>query len=313
LGTGAALAGRPGRDYDAPRLQRPRTDVIDPEGGGPNVTTRRALGAGLALALLLAGPALAQRKNPDGLPVLLLSGGQREHHGYRDQAFYLANLLEDTGRYRVTICEDAAILETPAMSRYAILMVTADRRDPEFRLTEPQQRAILDYARAGHGYVSIHGGDCAAGDWLPEMKDLLGGVFSHFGQPDGKAITGTYTVRIADPDHPAAEGLDDFELKDELYSNMQMKDDVKPIATIAHQGRDWPVAWTYDALGPVFHTSLGHRSFGPDRDDPLRNPDLARLVLQGIDWVAARVKAGPPGSSGGRATESPQGSPGPGE
>jgi type 1 glutamine amidotransferase len=258
--------------------------------GGLTVTNRHALGAGLALALLLAGPALAQKKNPEGLPVLLLPGGQREHHGYRDQAFYLANLLEDTGRYRVTLVEDAAILETPALGKYDIVIMTADRRDPEFKLTESQQRALLDHVKAGHGYVSIHGADNAPPDWLPEMKDLLGGIFSHVGLPDGKAIAGTYTVHIADRDHPAARGLDDFELKDELYSNMQMKDDVRPIATIRHQGEDWPVAWTYEyGRGKVFHTSLGHRSFGPDKDDPLRNPNLARLLVQGVDWVAQEI------------------------
>ena len=56
----------------------------------------------------------AQKKAPSGAKVLLLTGGQRQHHGYRDQALYLAEALEDTGRYEVTIGEDAAILETPA-------------------------------------------------------------------------------------------------------------------------------------------------------------------------------------------------------
>ena len=50
------------------------------------------LGGALAFALAVmgTGPASAQKKVPDGKAVLLLSGGQREHHGYRDQAFYLA-------------------------------------------------------------------------------------------------------------------------------------------------------------------------------------------------------------------------------
>src|SRR5207244_5965564 len=105
--------------------------------------------------------ARAQKKAPDGAKVLLLSGGQREHHGYRDQALYLSNVLEDTRHYQVTLCEDAAILETPAMNKYDLLIVNADRRDPEFKLTESQQRALLDYVKAGHGYVSIHGADNA--------------------------------------------------------------------------------------------------------------------------------------------------------
>ncbi|GAC1312201.1 MAG: hypothetical protein NVSMB14_14240 [Isosphaeraceae bacterium] len=76
----------------------------------------------LCIAVVCLGPALtcssafAQRKNPEGLKVLILSGGQREHHAFREQALYLSKLLEDTGRYRATIAEDSAILETPAFS-----------------------------------------------------------------------------------------------------------------------------------------------------------------------------------------------------
>lgn len=255
------------------------------------MTVRRPFGPLLALALIAAGwgAATAQKKNPQGVPVLLLTGGQREHHGYRDQAFYLAGLLEDTGRYRVTLCEDAAILETPALKKYAILIVNADRRDPEFRFTEPQQRALLAAVRAGTGYVSIHGADNAAPDWLPDWREMLGGIFSHQGLPDGKVRKGTYTVRVADTSSPITQGLRDFELKDELYYHMQMQPGVEPLATTSHDGADWPVAWTRTyGSGRVFHTPLGHRDFGPGKDDPLRNPNLARLVVQGIDWVAAK-------------------------
>jgi hypothetical protein len=60
-------------------------------------------------------PAIAQKMAPQGAKVLLLSGGKRQHHGYRDQALYLSAILENTGHYQVTICEDAAVLETSAM------------------------------------------------------------------------------------------------------------------------------------------------------------------------------------------------------
>ena len=76
--------------------------------GGP-----RRLALMLAALAFAASPAAAQKKVPEGAKVLLLSGGQRQHHGYRDQAFYLSGLLEDTGRHQVTIAEDASILETP--------------------------------------------------------------------------------------------------------------------------------------------------------------------------------------------------------
>lgn len=249
--------------------------------------TSRSMCGALALACLMTSPALAQKKAPDGKKLLLLTGGQREHHGYRDQAFYLANALEDTGRYQVTIVEDAAILETPALKKYDLILVNADRRDPEFKFTRSQQEALLAYIEGGHGYVSIHGADNAAPDWLPAWREMLGGVFSHVGQPDSKVQKGSYTIKVVNTSHPITQGLEDFPLEDELYYNLQMQPGVEPLATTDHAGGTWPVAWTrHYGQGRVFHTPLGHRDFGPGKDDPLRNPNLTRLVIQGVDWVA---------------------------
>jgi len=204
---------------------------------------------------------------------------------------YLAGALENTGRFEVTIGEDAAVLETPSMRKYDVLIVMADRRDPEFQFSKGQQQAIFDFVRSGHGYISIHGANNAAVDWLPAWKDMLGGIFSHVGLPDGKTKKGSYTVKIVDTQSPITRGLKDFALKDELYYQMQMMPDVQPLATIDYQGTAWPVAWTRAyGDGRVFHTNLGHRDFGPDKDDPLRNPNLTKLIIQGAEWVAARRK-----------------------
>jgi uncharacterized protein len=235
----------------------------------------------------LSGTARAQKKAPGGSRVYLLTGGQRQHHGYRDQAFYLAELLENTGRFEVTLGEDAAILETPAIRKYDLIIANADRRDPEFKYTRTQQEALLEFVRSGGGYVSIHGANNAAPDWQPEWKVMLGGVFSHIGLPDGKVRKGDYVVKITQRSSPITQGLEDFPLKDELYYNMQMVPGVEPLATVDYNGTAWPVAWTRGyGHGRVFHLVLGHRDFGPAKDDPLRNPNLARLLTQGVDWVA---------------------------
>jgi len=252
------------------------------------VNRRRLLGLALFVSCLLTHPAQAQKKAPSGAKVFLLSGGARQHHGYRDQAFYLANALENTGRFEVTIGEDAAILETPAIRNYELIIVTADRRDPEFKFTKSQQEAIFELVRSGHGYVSIHAADNAPPDWLPTWKEMLGGIFSHVGQPDGKTRKGSYIVKIVDTTSPITQGLKDFPLKDELYYHVQMQPDVQPLATIEYDGVAWPVAWTRTfGKGRVFHTVLGHRDFGPNKEDPLRDPNLSRLIIQAVDWVAA--------------------------
>jgi type 1 glutamine amidotransferase len=241
----------------------------------------------LVLFGCLASAAWAQKKAPGGVKVYLLSGGQRQHHGYRDQAFYLAGLLENTGRFEVTLGEDAAILETPAIRKYALIVANADRRDAEFKYSKAQQQALLDYVRSGGGYVSIHGANNAARDWLPEWKEMLGGVFSHVGLPDGKVRKGSYVVKIVDQSSSITQGITDFPLTDELYYNVQTLPGIEPLATVEHDGTAWPVAWTRTfGKGRVFHLVLGHRDFGPGKDDPVRNPNLARLITQGVTWVA---------------------------
>jgi uncharacterized protein len=259
------------------------------------VSRIRTIGFFVIVSCCLAAPALAQKAAPQGAKVFLLSGGRRQHHGYREQALYLGGLLENTGRFQVTIGEEAAIVETPAIKKYDLLIVSADRRDDEFKFTPGQQEAIFEYVRSGHGYVSIHGADNAAKDWSPTWKDMLGGVFSHFGLPDGKTRKGSYTVKIVDTSSPITRGLTDFAIKDELYYHIQMAPDVQPLATIEYDGVAWPVAWTRTfGRGRVFHTPLGHRDFGPDKDDPLKNPNLGQLIVQGVDWVAAGKNGTPP-------------------
>lgn len=251
----------------------------------------RCLVLALAATILSSHEAAAQKKVPDGAKVLLLTGGQREHHGYREQALYLASALEDTGRFQVTLAEDAALLLTPAMEKYDLIIVNADRRDPEFKFTKDQQEALLDWVKSGHGYVSIHGADNAAPDWIPAWREMLGGVFSHIGLPDSKTRKGTFAIKIVDTQSPITKGLTDFELKDELYYNIQMQPGVEPLATTEYNGT-WPVAWTrVYGQGRVFHTPLGHRDFGPGKDDPLRNPNLLKLVTQGTQWVAEGRRA----------------------
>jgi len=242
---------------------------------------------GTLLLLFAVSPAHAQKKAPDGVKVLLLSGGARQHHGYRDQALVLARGLEDSGRYEVTICEDGSILTSPGMSKYDVLIVHVDRRDPEFKFTLDQQKALLEFVRSGHGYVSIHGADNAAPDWLPEWRDMLGGVFSHIGLPDSKTKKGDFQVKITGKDHPVTQGVSDFPLKDELYYHLQMKRPIDPLAVVEVEGQAWPVAWVLDyGKGRVFHTVFGHRDFGPDKNEPLANPSFMKLVLQGTDYVA---------------------------
>lgn len=239
--------------------------------------------------LTMTGTALAQKKVPAGAKVLLLSGGERQHHGYRAQAHYLQTVLEDSGKFQVTISEEAAVLETDAMKKYDVLLVTADRRDDEHRLTDRQQQAILDYAAGGKGVVSLHGFCCAAKDWKPEMREMLGGVLSHIGLPDTKVKVGKYTIKVAKPDHAIMRGIADFDHEDELYYYLQTVGELDAVATVRHEEKDWPIAWTRPyGKGRVFVTVFGHSRWEPGSKDPLENPPFRQMIVQAVEWAAGR-------------------------
>jgi type 1 glutamine amidotransferase len=239
--------------------------------------------------LLAAAVAPAQQRVPGGAKALLLSGGQRNHHGYRRQANLLQKVLEDSKQFEVTVCEDAAVLEAPSLARYDLVIATADRRDPEFRLTEPQQRALLRFVHGGKGLFSLHGFCCADPAWVPEMRDLLGGVLAHFGTPDTKVKFGRFPLKVADANHPITRGLGDFEHDDELYYHLQTQGELRPLVVATFEGRDWPVLWARDyGKGRVCVSVFGHCGYKPDSRDPLEHAPFQRLVLRGIAWAAGR-------------------------
>jgi type 1 glutamine amidotransferase len=251
--------------------------------------SRTLLSIAAAAALVVTPAAPAQQSVPKGAKVLLLSGGQRNHHGYRRQAQLLQKALEDTKQFQVTICEDAAILETPALGKYDVIVAMADRRDPEFHLSESQQRALLQFVHGGKGFFSFHAFCCADRAWVPEMRELLGGVLAHFGTPDTKVRVGTYPLKITEPSHPIVKGVSDFEHEDELYYYLQTQGDLKPLAVAVFEGRDWPVLWTREyGKGKVCVSVFGHCGVQPGSKDPLEQAAFRRLVLQGIAWTASR-------------------------
>jgi type 1 glutamine amidotransferase len=243
----------------------------------------------LSTAFAFTPPASAQLKAPGGAKVLLLSGGQRNHHGYRRQTYLLQRLLEETKQFETTICEDAAILETPGLEKFDAIVAMADRRDSEFRLSQSQQQALLKFVREGKGFFSFHAFCCADSDWLPEMRVLLGGVLAHFGMPNTKVRSGKYLFKINDSEHAITRGFADFQHVDELYYDLQIQGDLRPLATALYQDKEWPVLWTRTyGKGRTCVSVFGHCGFKPDAPDPLEHEPFQRLILRCVAWSAGR-------------------------
>ena len=100
-----------------------------------------------------------------------------------------------------------------------------------------------------------------------------------------------YNVKIVDDEQPDHAGIERLSLlKDELYYHIQMQPDVQATChnRVSRGSTGRSPGQEPSAKAACSTPPLGHRDFGPDKDDPLRDPNLGRLVIQGVEWVSPR-------------------------
>ena len=234
------------------------------------------------------------------MKVLVISGGR---HPYEESTPILESFLKGAG-HDVTVTEDASPLaDGSAMSGYDALVFNTRRENvPDFgdwTLSESQMQGLKDYVSGGGGFVCIHIATCVAAAW-PEYHDITGGGWisgTSYHPPYGE-----FTVNVSQAGHPGASGIADFSTNDELYMNLAIKDGNDVFITGTAEDGTWPwgpdrnpthmpggtypLGWTRQyGDGNVYVLLLGHdgRSF--------ETPEFQKLVLNGVDWAAAKVAA----------------------
>ena len=230
----------------------------------------------------------------------MISGGR---HPYEESTPILESFLKGAG-HDVTVTEDASPLaDGSAMSGYDALVFNTRRENvPDFgdwTLSEAQMQGLKDYVSGGGGFVCIHIATCVAAAW-PEYHEITGGGWisgTSYHPPYGE-----FTVNVSQAGHPGAAGIADFSTNDELYMNLAIKDGNNVFITGTAEDGTWPwgpdrnpthmpggtypLGWTRQyGDGNVFVLLLGHdgRSF--------ETPEFQKLVLNGVDWAAAKVAA----------------------
>ena len=232
------------------------------------------------------------------MKVLVISGGR---HPYEESTPILESFLKGAG-HDVTVTEDASPLaDRSAMSGYDALVFNTRRENvPDFgdwTLSGAEMEGLRDYVSGGGGFVCIHIATCVAAAW-PDYHDITGGGWisgTSYHPPYGQ-----FTVNISDAGHPGASGIADFSTNDELYMNLAIKDGNHVFLTGTSEDGTWPwgpdrnpthmpggtypLGWTRKyGDGNVYVLLLGHdgRSF--------ETPEFQQLVLNGVDWAAAKV------------------------
>jgi uncharacterized protein len=241
------------------------------------------------------------------LSVLLLTGAN--NHDWKRSAPFLKKVLEDSGRFAVTLTEDpsAALSDHASLARYDVLLI--DYNGPAW--TETAKANFLAAVEQGTGVVAVHAANNSFPDWK-EYEKMIGLMW----RPEsGHGQFHEFAVKITDPTHPITQGVADFRITDELYHRLVPTPgtDLHVLATawsdekMGGTERNEPVITvTHYGQGRVFYQALGHLWAGVPTNGyigctliALENPGFQQTLLRGCEWAAtgAVTAAVPAGKS----------------
>ena len=163
------------------------------------------------VATALSAPA-AQAADPS--LVLVLSGASNHHWEFTSSA--LAQMLRESGLFRVETSDDPATALARAEGLAAIDAFVLDYNGP--RWGAAAETAFLEAVRAGAGVVVVHAADNAFPGWV-EYEELVGHVWREGVSGHGRVHP--FDVEIVDREHPVTRGLLDIPAHpDELYHGL---------------------------------------------------------------------------------------------
>lgn len=209
--------------------------------------------------------------------VLILSGS---NHRFNASADVIHHFLRAQGDLSVKLENDKDILVSDQMATCDVLILgtgftrtekQADgstKRVPD--MTPAQEDGLFHFVSSGKGLVGVHG----TGWWIGgKAVDLIGGHANW--HPPGL----TFTVNVSDKSHPITQGLDDFEVEDEIYMSA-WDPNIHILATADWSDKKHPMAWVKPyGKGRVFYTTLGH---GPGTFERLT---IQQFITQGVRWA----------------------------
>ena len=215
--------------------------------------------------------------------VLLTYGG----HAFDEKAFFpIFDALPGIAYTKAPLPQSADLLKPGLEKQYDVIVMY----DMVAGFTPEQQKAFVDLLNTGIGVVSLHHNLGAHRNW-DEFRKIVGGKFALSDyEIDGKKYTkSTYAhgqdvkVHVADKDHPITQGLQDFEIHDEVYGNLYCSPDIHVLLTTDHPKATPQVAWTLQyGKSRVFYLALGHDATA------WTNPNYSTLVSRAIRWAAGR-------------------------
>jgi type 1 glutamine amidotransferase len=248
-----------------------------------------------SLLPLTALPAMADAPKP--LKILLLTGGCC--HDYATQKDILKTGIE--ARINAVVDQihvpdsnthpQLPIYGNPDYAKGYDLVIhdecAADIKD------EAVVRGVIKPHVDGVPGVNLH---CAmhsyrTGDFTKKVETLgtAGSLwFEYLGlQSSGHGAQKPISITFSDGAHPITHGLENWTTdKEELYNNIRLFDNAKPLASGRQENTEFVVAWTNtygDKKTRVFSTTIGHNNV------TVGDARYLDLVSRGILWATSKI------------------------
>lgn len=152
-----------------------------------------------------------------------------------------------------------------------------------FKITEEQEKGLLETIKEGAGIAGWHGGMCDSFRLNTEYQWMTGGQW--VAHPGGVI---DYSVQIIKKNDPIVKGLNDFKMRSEqYYMHVDPSNEVLATTIFSGERAEWidgcvmPVVWKrLWGKGRVFYTSLGHVA------KDFEVPEAKEIVRRGMLWAA---------------------------
>lgn len=219
--------------------------------------------------------------------VLLIAGDDiGPFHDWRDISESTREVLVDSGRFDVRICEDPLILESnQALQAYdAIVFTMYNHNLPT--ISAAAKKNLVDFVSGGKGFYVQHLGSASFKEW-DEFGKLCGRTWVM--GASGHGPRGLFAADIADADHPITKDMKGFKIFDELYAKLQGDAEIHPLVTADSD-------WSKNTEPLLFTVKYGkgrcvHNAFGHDYK-AIKHPSMKKLICRSVEWVATGTVAG---------------------
>lgn len=209
------------------------------------------------------------------ISVLLITGG----HGFDRPAFFdMMDALDNVVYKEVAHPNANAYFLNP--EGYDVILFY----DMVQEISEAEKAGFEQLVKEGIGLVFLHHAIVSYQDW-DFYRNILGGRYIENGQPSQTQSTYQHDVRfdaeIVNKNHPITQGMEDFEIDDEVYGEVFISPEVNPLIRTSHPESMSLLMWAQEP-NPNTRSVYLQPGHGPGLFADSR---YRELLKRSIEWV----------------------------